>query len=696
MHHRLLAISAFAFVSACVSTPTARTEEGQLLPSDDRRLERLTADHLETFSSEREFMSWLRDVRRAQERRDQRSGRTLANQFALLEPPPCPPDKDCPLAVTDFVRSDRVVVTGSMIAAPASSTSITNTQMVGVDEGDIVKQIGRFLVVLQDGRLFTVDTGAAAGEMRLVDRMNVYRRADYDTWIDEMLVQDHRIVVLGYSYAANASEFSVFTLGEDGTLRRDASYLLSSNDYYDADNYATRLVGDKLIIYTPVDLSDVDPDASMSWPSIRRWTPEEDAPGGKTAPERRLFDARHIYRPVQPTLQPMIHAVSICPLTDVGSGRDLDCETTALVGPQEAELYATTSDAWLWISPGYDERRQASFYNECPAADLASFDAAPESGLYRVPLRGRDPSMIHVRGTPANQFGLDANASEFRALVVWGAQECSWSNRDDEGRQVALKYFRVPLGVLQDEGRTASRSSYFDVPGVTTNLLANRFTDTHLVYAGRVSWGYDAPEMGEPPQTASVVVLPTRDPRAQTTIEAPHSVIRAERAGDRMVLTGYRDAAGLSVSMMDLERPQPALSDTEILTGRFESEGRSHAFNSRILEDGSGLMGLPTVGSGKEGGRRVSRSEQSDVSFLSADAAGRLSAAGELETRAEPSKAYECEVSCVDWYGNTRPIFIGDRIFALSGVELIEGAMAEGRILPRARLNLSVNPPRRE
>jgi hypothetical protein len=35
----------------------------------------------------------------------------------------------------------------------------------------------------------------------------------------------------------------------------------------------------------------------------------------------------------------------------------------------------------------------------------------------------------------------------------------------------------------------------------------------------------------------------------------------------------------------------------------------------------------------------------------------------------------------VDWYGNARPIFLGERVFALLGYELVEGrieAAAEG------------------
>ena len=36
----------------------------------------------------------------------------------------------------------------------------------------------------------------------------------------------------------------------------------------------------------------------------------------------------------------------------------------------------------------------------------------------------------------------------------------------------------------------------------------------------------------------------------------------------------------------------------------------------------------------------------------------------------------QCQASCVDWYGNARPIFLGGRIFALLGYELVEGRMA--------------------
>ena len=83
------------------------------------------------------------------------------------------------------------------------------------------------------------------------------------------------------------------------------------------------------------------------------------------------------------------------------------------------------------------------------------------------------------------------------------------------------------------------------------------------------------------------------------------------------------------------------------------------------------------------------------MSYLSIDAAGGVRGIGELSSRrgaVDPS--YRCEVSCVDWYGNTRALYIGNRVFALSGTELIEGAVENGQIRERQRLNLSRRPPR--
>jgi hypothetical protein len=57
--------------------------------------------------------------------------------------------------------------------------------------------------------------------------------------------------------------------------------------------------------------------------------------------------------------------------------------------------------------------------------------------------------------------------------------------------------------------------------------------------------------------------------------------------------------------------------------------------------------------------------------------------------KAKAASGYSCAVSCVDWYGNSRAIFTGGRIFALMGTELVEGRLSSGRIGELGRLDLT-------
>jgi hypothetical protein len=106
-----------------------------------------------------------------------------------------------------------------------------------------------------------------------------------------------------------------------------------------------------------------------------------------------------------------------------------------------------------------------------------------------------------------------------------------------------------------------------------------------------------------------------------------------------------------------------------------------------------------------------------DLSFFSVDGSGRMRSLGALasavprrrikrrseqhmldgELDEDMVPGYSCEVSCVDWYGNSRPIFTGGRIFGLSATELIEGRLDGGRIIEVQRLDFARarTPPRR-
>lgn len=667
MIRRLISAGAALTLVACAATAPSTTVE-TLAPLDDPRLDGLTARRLETFRSEADFLAYLRGAKAAAEARGEWWARRPL-QLAQAEIP-CLPGEPCE-------EEQEIVVTGAKISG--SRASITNTQMAGVDEGDIVKNVGRFLIVLQDGRLFSVDTGAATGDSRLIDRKNVYRSPDSDAWYDEMVVHDDRIVVLGYSYDEEASEIAVFRISAAGALRHEATYYISADDYYDGDNYATRLVADELVVYTPLYLQDVDPDQPLKWPLARRWVRE--GAGGRVSGGAPLYGARDIYRPIQRTIEPVVHAVSVCPLTDQADD-DLRCRTTALIGPGSREFYVSERDVYLWLAAPYEDVRVKD--EPCAPDFEPGFEDSAQGALFKLPLARVAPQAVRVRGYPKDQFALDATATHFRALLDWAARGC-----DDTEAARAFRFLNFPLSAFSTMPSAIGERRYASLPSLKDGFYENRFTDDYAVYAGRRDWSSGPPDEGEPDLSADVVVVPAQAPQNALRLKAPHNVVRAERAGDDIVLTGYKNDDGLSVSLVKLDRA-PRIADTEVLAGRYESEGRSHAFNSDIGADGAGLIGLPTVAAVRESFRWVFRSDASDVSFLTLDAAGELRAAGDLRGGEKSEhESYECEVSCVDWYGNTRPIFLGDRIFGLSGAELIEGVLDGGTIREIARLNIT-------
>jgi hypothetical protein len=130
-------------------------------------------------------------------------------------------------------------------------------------------------VVLLHGRLFSIDTGNASGQLTLVDRVDAYDDPKIESWIDEILIFRDTLLVTGYSYETSSSNISLYRINADGHFDFLARYSIESNDYFDWQNYATRIVDGKLVIYTPFDLSEYPADKSMALPRIRRFTEKE-------------------------------------------------------------------------------------------------------------------------------------------------------------------------------------------------------------------------------------------------------------------------------------------------------------------------------------------------------------------------------------------------------------------------------------
>ncbi len=70
----------------------------------------------------------------------------------------------------------------------------------------------------------------------------------------------------------------------------------------------------------------------------------------------------------------------------------------------------------------------------------------------------------------------------------------------------------------------------------------------------------------------------------------------------------------------------------------------------------------------------------------------RFSELGTLGARPDGNGDDGCRASCVDWYGNARPLFLRNRVLALLGYEIVEGELDGGRIKETRRVSFA---PRR-
>src|SRR5204863_4923199 len=155
-----------------------------------------------------------------------------------------------------------------------------------------VKLHGDHLVVLRRGRLFTIRVGE--GNLQPISTVDAFG-PDIDprsTWYDEMLVSADTVVVIGYSYERGGTEVGLFQIDDAGKITYRSTYHLRSNDYYSSRNYASRLIGSKLIFYTPLYLVPYANDPLATFPAVRRWHK------GATAAEfQRIVSPTRVYVP---------------------------------------------------------------------------------------------------------------------------------------------------------------------------------------------------------------------------------------------------------------------------------------------------------------------------------------------------------------------------------------------------------------
>jgi len=573
-------------------------------------------------------------------------------------PPPAPPPPPPP--------------PGTMTTATAPSVDgdgITNVQEVGVDEGGIVKVRGDILVILRRGRLFTVST--ANGGMRAIDRIDAYppgaqSRGD---WYDEMLISGDWVIVVGYSYSRGGTEINRFRLSPEGRLSFVDAHHLRSNDYYNSSNYASRLIGNRLIFYAPLYLRYTD-DLAQVLPGIKKWN-------GDAADRsfRPIATARQIY--VSPTMLAnpdgvinTLHSVTTCDVT----APELNCSATGVLGPWSRQFYVAGSGVYLWLEGDGEQTWRYPF----------------NSYVFRLPFSGARPSAVGVRGRIHDQFAFREDAADNVLNVLVQATDYGGEMWQPEAPQGTVALIRIPLTEFGDGSSEVRRRFYRLLPNPERGSISeNRFIGNHVVY------GFGWVAQPEPHASRTVMAASLRSDEA-AELAIPHGVSRIEALGGDALIVGDGERGSLGFTAIDLRQPQAQLGDTYAMPAASEGEARSHAFFfSPSTPDGSsGVLGLPIARPVDGSYYRFFQSAAGMLFLRRVDR--QFDPAGTLDAEVRGVAEDGCVASCLDWYGNARPIFLRGRTFALLGYELVEGRIGEtGAIREIGRLNYSPTSPAR-
>jgi hypothetical protein len=527
-------------------------------------------------------------------------------------------------------------------------------QHAGVDEGGIVKLHGKHLIVLRRGRLFSVAVGD--GDLKPISAVDAFGQ-DIDpggTWYDEMLVSGDTIVVIGYSYQRGGTEVGLFNIDPEGRISYRSTYHLRSNDYYSSRNYASRLIGSKLIFYTPLYLAPEAQDPFLTFPAVRKWHK------GATQDEfRRIVSATQVYRSEAQLNSDnglALHTVTVCDLANGG----FDCKATAVIGPPGRVFYVSPDAVYIWATNWVYDAKQARARSE----------------LFRMPLDGSGPSALGVSGSPMDQFSFLQSQDEYLNVLVRsdGSGDGMFAAEYSAG-DVAL--MRVPLSDFSDGSEMVPFWKYRKLMKPEGYTFQNRFVGEYLIYGTGSGWGY-------PENTKHSNLFLVRWARGDShQLSLPHGVDRIEQMGSDAVVVGT-DGRNLHFTAVRLGS-WPEVASRYTRKDASQGELRSHGFFYKPDGDESGVLGLPISTPSRPGYRHLFDSSAS-ILFLRNQSLS-LHEVGQLESQPEKAINDSCRASCVDWYGNARPLFLRGRVFALLGYELVEGRIEGSQMRELRRVN---------
>ncbi len=573
--------------------------------------------------------------------------RTFLNtEPAAVEAPPPPP----PLPPLPISHHDRPVPGGGppAVAGPVQHDPPSLTfhdaaaPTPGVDAGAPVQAVGDHLVVLRRGRLFTF--ARDGDELRSVDAADAFApgAAVLRDWARSLFVVGDTVAVVAFSAARGGTEMSRFRITPEGGIRWLDTHLLHRGQA--TEPVEARVVDGQLVTYAvryPSDEDAGDPLATLP-----------QAPG---ADRRIAADEVFVAAPLKAAgAGARLGRVSVF-RCDIG-GEALACDAAMMLSPGVRQVHVDRDATYVWTGT---------------AGDAGPGDPAY---LYRLPHDEARPSAVQVQGAPVRKtaLGVDAAGERLNVLVQPRSRSDAAFARGFASGDPAL--LSLPLTRFGDGGRAAPTADYRFL-----ELDSDDFIPTAAVAGGGVAYAF-RPDGADGSDGHSLVALPFGGRDGPERFEVEAGVYRLAALGDDIVMSGA--GAGLPLAVVDLNAPGGPDVGTVLTVPDAAEYLTRHGEYYRADGADEGLLVLPV-------GRTL---EPRDLLVLRREGTS-LSVAGRLMAPRPPYSDDGCRASCAAWYADGRPVFIGNRIYAVLGYELVEaGLEPDGTVRERRRLNFMPAP----
>lgn len=640
----------FAVLSAMVSAGCASQHSHTVRPASQDGLE------LALQSSQADYIQW----------RDSGSKSPAATGYGYGFGGGCKSDN-----ADECAGLESITVTGSRVT---DADLITNNQEAGVDEGGIVKKMGPLLLVLRQGVLHVIDTGAPGRERFALLHSHPVVADDSrdDLYYDEILTFSGGAILLGYSFVSNAAELFVFRLDAGGGLEPRGRWQLKVDDYFSSNDSGARIRGGELVLSLSFPAESLLKD---NWPLAAR----VDTDGKRIEATRVDLLAPDDLRVLDGLgAEPQVYAFLRCDLDGLLQQR-LACTRSAAVANAGASTYIAADGIYLadyswtaqaWRRPDFDP--WMARWTGPNTGDYAS-------RVLRLPQnRAEAPAVVATTGLPNGRFGFKETAD---GLYLIGSERISEDAQRNLLQHIPFSRFRA---------RSPSQTPAEIRASIEGEIAFLRFDQDAAWLALEEAGGEDREDGEYQPGTRRLHRLPL-DGGPTQHLPLPAPVERIELLAEHVLLMGsvYRAGDPQDMRTVLVRRDSARVGPLGHWPGMAaDLSSRSHSFNAARLDDGTELAGLPVFAPEPAEGSGVFREDLAEDLLVFRRAGDALQLAARVDMQHTPSN---CELDCYAWYGSARFFAFGDRLFTLSGELLKELRFDRGELRETGALRLREN-----